>query len=384
MPPAHAQDGGAAVEERIEGVFNALPGNLLDLAVPLSRRALARRIGEKEAVLLPHAETGAAETLPVSAAKTAASADEDLAALPRRGLDGAGSSSDEEEGSADAAGDADEDVARVPRPRPGSSNMAAASLEDGGGAASVEPAAPTRAPRDLVAGAATVATRSEQPEGEDGQRLPRPRPGPAVAAADAPAAPESTEQVVLIAEKAPRPEAKPDETAPATVAEAVELPPEGTIARGDCLGIAKVADKDGDFKRNAETLSAPAFCIAQEKFKERRRQWTVQTVSSGRQGPLWAVMHDDEDLAFDNAVQALNTYGGTLITVETGGKRNQDGVDPNRNFSDDNISCTKLGKSATPRFTAAFRKLIDPASRSSPSTIITMARFPPAGSATFP
>ena len=79
-------------------------------------------------------------------------------------------------------------------------------------------------------------------------------------------------------------------------------------------------------------------------------------VASGRPGPLWAVMHDDEDMSFDNAVQALSTYGGTLITVETGGRRNLDGIDPNRNFSADGIGCAKLGDDATPRFTLMFRR----------------------------
>ena len=73
-------------------------------------------------------------------------------------------------------------------------------------------------------------------------------------------------------------------------------------------------------------------------------------------------MHDDEDVAFDNAVQALKTYGGTLIAVETGGKRNQDGIDPNRNFSADGIGCTKLGNAASPALhRRSSSKLFDPA-----------------------
>jgi hypothetical protein len=47
--------------------------------------------------------------------------------------------------------------------------------------------------------------------------------------------------------------------------------------------------------------------------------------------------------------------------VETGGKRNQDGIDPNRNFSADGIGCSKIGDSAAPRFTAVFKARIDPA-----------------------
>jgi hypothetical protein len=72
-------------------------------------------------------------------------------------------------------------------------------------------------------------------------------------------------------------------------------------------------------------------------------------------------MHDDEQVAFDNAVAALSAYGGVLVAVETRGSRNQDGIDPNRNFSGDGTGCAKLGDAAAPKFTAAFRKLYDPA-----------------------
>jgi hypothetical protein len=85
---------------------------------------------------------------------------------------------------------------------------------------------------------------------------------------------------------------------------------------GACLTPDKVADRDDDFSRNAEALSADGFCITQEKFKERKRPWTVQTVTSGKPGPLWAVLHDDENASFDTAVHALQTYGGVLVTVE--------------------------------------------------------------------
>lgn len=130
---------------------------------------------------------------------------------------------------------------------------------------------------------------------------------------------------------------------------------------GPCLPADKVADRDGDFGRNAAALADPGFCITQKTFKERQRPWTVQTVTSGRPGPLWAVMHDDENDSFDTAVHSMKEHGGVLVTLDTGGKRNQDGIDPNRNFSDGEISCPKLGKSASPKFTEAFKALLDPA-----------------------
>ena len=132
-------------------------------------------------------------------------------------------------------------------------------------------------------------------------------------------------------------------------------------ASGECLSVDEVTDTDGDFSRHADLLASAGFCVEEQTFNEQRRPWTIQTVASGKPGPLWAVMHDDEDVAFDNAIHALQTYGGTLVAMETGGNRNQDGVDPNRNFSADGIGCDKLGDDASPEFTAAFKALFDPA-----------------------
>lgn len=305
--PAQAQSSAAAIEARIEGVFRIVPGNPVDLAVPLSRRALARRMGAQRMLPMAYAEDEAPEIL--SAAPAEASV--------------------VEEGSADAEGDADEDVARRPRPRPGSAENAEAESPAPAkpAIASLAPPPAPGGPLDLVAGAA-VPIPADQPLSSEPQQLLPEREQEIVAAA-VPAAPVS--------------------------------PPHELVAREGCIALPKVADKDGDFKRNAAALNTPGICVTQQKFNERRRPWTMQTVSSGRVGPLWAVMHDDEDVAFDVAVQALNTYGGTLVTFETGGRRNQDGIDPNRNFSDDEIGCKKLGKSAAPRFSASFKKLIDPA-----------------------
>jgi hypothetical protein len=226
--------------------------------------------------------------------------------------------SDPEDGSAEV--EEDEDVARLPRPRPAGEEQAGLEQVRSEPAAA-EAVEPSGAAFDLLAGAALP----EQPPASPAY-APEARRDGIVAAAASPAAP-----------------ATPD-----------------LVAGKDCLAPAKAADRDEDFRRNESALSAPGFCIAQEKFRERRRNWTVQTVESGRPGPLWVVIHDDENNSFDTAVWALTEYGGRLVTLDTGGKRNQDGADPNRNFSDEEIGCRKLGKSASPRFSAAFRKLIDP------------------------
>jgi hypothetical protein len=224
-----------------------------------------------------------------------------------------------EEVSAEGDADLEEEVARLPRPRPDRVREQAAEAEP-----EPEPEA-TDAPLDLVAGAALV-----EPE--------------TVVAANA------------LQQTGSLPSPSVDQ--PILPAAATSEPLPELVATGSCLSPSDVADKDGDFKRNAELLSGNAFCIAEKTFRERRRTWTIQTIRTSRPGPLWAVMHDDEDMSFDNAVEALKAYGGTFVTVDTGGKRNLDGIDPNRNFSADNIGCAKLGKDAAPEYTAFFRALI--------------------------
>jgi hypothetical protein len=248
-----------------------------------------------------------------------------------------------EEGSAE--GEADDGDVRLPRPRPAAEQALTASPLDlvaGAALSDAEAAAADLDLADLDVTATAVATTPPETTAALPPGAVAGRPTPS---ADPPALPAGA----AAAPTAAAPTATPN--APAT-----EL-----LASAECLAPDTVSDKDGDFRRNAAALAEPGLCIAEQEFKERRRPWTIQTVSSGRPGPLWAVMHDDEDVAFDSAVQALTTYGGTMVAMETGGKRNQDGIDPNRNFSADGVGCAKMGDSATPKFTSAFKTLLDPA-----------------------
>lgn len=302
---ALAQDAGSLsreIKERIESTFALVLGNTADLAIPLTRRALARRSIEDDrnasVDALAYRDPSA-----VDAPERTATVDPAPAAPPVK----ARTAEDEED---------DPTIARLPRPRPLAPDEepqaeAAAGEEAMGG------------PLDLVAGAAV----------------------------------EEAPVVVASADPQPLLAAHPssDAAANADPGASVEL-----VASGTCLSPDDVTDKDGDFERNREVLSGNAFCIAEETFKERRRAWTIATVRTSRPGPLWAIMHDDEDMSFDNAVAALQTYGGTLVAVETGGRRNMDGIDPNRNFSADGVGCKKMGDDATPEYTAFFRKLFDP------------------------
>jgi hypothetical protein len=237
---------------------------------------------------------------------------------------------DLDQGSADD--DEDSDIARLPRPRPVAP----------GEEAEAEPNTETASaelitqPLDLVAGAAAGLAAEPRPL--------------LMAAADTGDPPEPPASAIEAVQTTPEADQAPSAS-----------PARELFASGACGTADDVADADGDFERNAELLAGPGFCVAQTKFKERGKPWTIQTVATGRPGPVWAVLHDDEDMSFDNAARALTTYGGTLITLDTGGKRLVEGIDPNRNFSADGIGCAKLGDDETPRFTAMFRDLFDPA-----------------------
>jgi hypothetical protein len=101
-----------------------------------------------------------------------------------------------------------------------------------------------------------------------------------------------------------------------------------------CVSASEVPDADGDFKRNLEFLKSQDLCIRVDVFKEGNLEWVLQIIQNRKRpnGPLWAVPHDNEDAAFDTAVYAVKKYGGTIVAVETGGKRFNKSQDPNRNF----------------------------------------------------
>lgn len=100
--------------------------------------------------------------------------------------------------------------------------------------------------------------------------------------------------------------------------------------------------------------------VARKRFDENGFRWELLRLTSKLrpQGPLWVVLHDDEDAAFDSAIAALRLYGGVMVAVNSGpgAPRNQVGhgqcgrhnavvtrCDPNRNFTD-----------RAPAFSAAF------------------------------
>ena len=114
---------------------------------------------------------------------------------------------------------------------------------------------------------------------------------------------------------------------------------------GACAAPATIADADDDL-----AIFGTA-CSSLTTFTEGGETWRVQTFRSGR-GPLFIVPHDDEDAALSTAAWALKTYGGTVVAVETGGRRFNGRIDPNRNFDAGALACGKPGRSE--RFVSAM------------------------------
>jgi hypothetical protein len=139
------------------------------------------------------------------------------------------------------------------------------------------------------------------------------------------------------------------------------VPPVQT-PKGACLAPEQLFDEDGDVTRNRAALASPDLCLRLEVFTEGNMQWVLQVIQNKRRpvGPLWAVPHDDEDVAFDSAVNAVLRYGGTVVAVERNhdrynrpltGKRKQD---PNRNFDIGDSAKCRLQLASSPAYTRRF------------------------------
>lgn len=131
-----------------------------------------------------------------------------------------------------------------------------------------------------------------------------------------------------------------------------------------CLAPEQLFDEDGDVARNRAALASPDLCLRLEVFREGALQWVLQVIQNKKRprGPLWAVPHDDEDVAFDSAVSAVLRYGGTVVAVERNhdrynrplaGKKKQD---PNRNFDIGQGAKCRFQLSRSPNFTRRFLK----------------------------
>lgn len=111
---------------------------------------------------------------------------------------------------------------------------------------------------------------------------------------------------------------------------------------------------DRDIRRNARGLAK--HCIRLHKIREAGKTWQIFEIGGTRPGPLWAVLHDNENAAFDAAVTGLNRYGGRIVAIEAGERRNFRGQDPNRNFG---IKRCRNQRGSGVKYTTFMMMLVD-------------------------
>ncbi|MDT8757646.1 hypothetical protein MZO42_02950 [Sphingomonas psychrotolerans] len=102
--------------------------------------------------------------------------------------------------------------------------------------------------------------------------------------------------------------------------------------------------QDDDFARHRDPAEWHGLSVSRIEFREERAAWRLWRIANVRhhRGPLWFVPHDNENAGFEAGLEAVRTYGGTLIAVDAGiagdGLRMNQAVDygrpvdPNRNF----------------------------------------------------
>jgi hypothetical protein len=118
----------------------------------------------------------------------------------------------------------------------------------------------------------------------------------------------------------------------------------------------EIPSMDGDTDRNLKWLQSPELCVSYDVFQEGGLTWVLHIIQNEkkRKGPLWAVPHDNENGAFDTAVQAVLEFGGAVVAVKTSGQRFNGQQDPNRNFdAGTNMKCEQQ-VAASPEYTRRF------------------------------
>lgn len=122
------------------------------------------------------------------------------------------------------------------------------------------------------------------------------------------------------------------------------------------------AIRDRDVVRNMGAFEVdPSLCITEERFAEHGRRWHLVIISNSkaRRGPTWAILHDNEDSAFDAALYAVSRYGGKMVAVEGNENRSFNGQDPNRNFGAAKAitaPCRNMAARPAPAFTEAINR----------------------------
>lgn len=109
-------------------------------------------------------------------------------------------------------------------------------------------------------------------------------------------------------------------------------PARAQVSESNCVSTSAVGSADAT--AHAIELSGPALCVTEVQIEDHGTNWRLTIVSNvEKDGPLWAVPHDNEDAAFTSGVYAVTRYGGTMVAVEQGERRLVNGLDPNRVFA---------------------------------------------------
>ncbi len=129
----------------------------------------------------------------------------------------------------------------------------------------------------------------------------------------------------------------------------------------DCLAPEEV--QDADVAANVAALrDDTALCLTVTRFEENDATWRLTVVrNKERPGPLWAVPHDEEDVAFGGGVYAVARYGGVLVAVENDERRRVDGLDPNQIFATSQAAVDVCAgtNAVAPTYVRAFLDLWD-------------------------
>ena len=122
--------------------------------------------------------------------------------------------------------------------------------------------------------------------------------------------------------------------------------------------------RDPDLARNRQLITEQAICLETIELVENGLTWRVQVLDSGRPGLTWAVLHDDENAAFDSGLYAIVKYGGKVVDVDQKISMLSDTVvDPNHNFAFDEEqrqTCGDWSDDAAPLYTSTIIEELGP------------------------
>lgn len=128
-----------------------------------------------------------------------------------------------------------------------------------------------------------------------------------------------------------RPAWKGPRPSPKEVADYIQFSLLGDIANR--LAEMGVAIDDDDLWRNREFIASHGLIVETEALDEGDITFEFVTIRAvGRSGPTFVILHDNEDEAFDTAVQAIVQFGGQVVAIENNRHRRIDGIDPNQIF----------------------------------------------------